>query len=230
MNSTSTLLINSNTLGDITVDGQQTVALIVAPGAVMNVQASAGCAARNQTRSAPSPAMDARDYIECFDSATLQFVTTASSASFNDQVVRITVADIMPAIEAAIANRIEREIVPLLKDAYLAPNWGLSGTDRIYPFAAPFADPSTSSFTGATATTRGLLPLAHSETFPGSGVACSGAADPRCNPTLVSWSNASPNISYTGSGVTLTSGCSYWGPRRSPSAASRAMARCRCAQ
>ena len=183
--STSTLLINSDTpAGDVTVDGQQTVALIVAPGAAMNVQASAGCTARNQTRSAPAPAMDARDYIECFDSATLQFVTTAPSTSFNDQVVRITVADIMPAIEAAIANRIEREIVPALNTVYTPGAWGFSGGNPLYPYAAPFASPGpgagTSNFRGLAGTYQGLLPF--------NQTACTAsAANPRCLPSLIAW-------------------------------------------
>ncbi len=110
--SATTLTINSNTIGQLNVDGQTSaaVALIIAPGAAMNVLASGTvCAARNQARSAPSPAMDARDYIECFDTTgTPTFATTGPTSSFNDQVVRITVADVMPAIEAAIASRVER--------------------------------------------------------------------------------------------------------------------------
>ena len=191
--STSTLLINSNTpSGDITVDGQQTVALIIAPGAAMNVQASGLCTARNQARSAPSPNMLARDYIECSDFATSpQFVTTAASTSFNDQVIRITTADIMPAIEAAIANRIEREIVPALKTVHAGPSWGLASGDRLYPFAAPFASPATSAMQGASGTLTGLLPATYSETFPTSGVLCTpGVTAPRCDPNFVSWSSA----------------------------------------
>lgn len=194
-NSTSTLVINSNTLGDITVDGQQTVALIVAPGPAMNVQAGAGCTARNQTRSAPSPTMGARDYIECFDSSTLplQFVTTASSTSFNDQVVRITVADIMPGIEAAIAKRIEREIVPALNAVYTSSAYGFSGSKPVYPYAVPWVNgvtnpgpstilPSTpaSSFLGVAGIYQGLLPF--------NQTGCTAAAsNPRCLPTLITW-------------------------------------------
>ncbi|TMI34583.1 MAG: hypothetical protein E6H41_12740, partial [Betaproteobacteria bacterium] len=72
MTSTTTLTINSNTIGQLNVDGQANaaVALIIAPGAAMNVAASAGCTARNQARSAPAPTMDARDYIECFNTGT----------------------------------------------------------------------------------------------------------------------------------------------------------------
>ena len=101
--SATTLTINSNTIGQLNVDAQPNaaVALIIAPGAAMNVLASAGCTARNQARSAPSPTIDARDYIECFNTGTSTFTTTGPTTSFNDQVVRITVADVMPAIEAA---------------------------------------------------------------------------------------------------------------------------------
>lgn len=59
--------------------------------------------------------------VECENAtspADATFVSTGPSTSFNDQVVRITVADIMPAIEAAIASRVEREIVPILKRVY----------------------------------------------------------------------------------------------------------------
>lgn len=224
-------VINSNSQGQLNVDGvaNDSVALIIAPGPAFSVPACGINTAWNQVRPT-SGTPDWRNYLECenatYPTPDATFVTTGPSGSFNDQVVRITAADIMPAIEAAIANRIEREIVPALKDVYLAPNWGLTTwppgpsppgvLDRIYPYAAPFGNPDTANFSGTSVTTRGLLPLAHSETFPGSGVACtSGVADPRCNPTLVSWVNwstASPSISYTGIGVTLTSGCSYWGP------------------
>src|SRR5207253_1359167 len=113
------------------------VALIIAPGAAMNELASAGCTARNQARSAPSPAMDARDYLECFDTGTSTFTTTGPTTSFNDQVVRITVADVMPGIEAAIASRAEREIVPLLRGVYATNSWGpnVSAANPVYPFA-----------------------------------------------------------------------------------------------
>src|SRR5207247_6324788 len=116
--STTTLTINSNTIGQLNVDGQAAVALIIAPGAAMNVAASAGCTARNQVRSAPAPTIDARDYIECFNTGTSTFATTGPTTSFNDQVVRITVADVMPAIEAAIAHRFRRDIAPVIRSTY----------------------------------------------------------------------------------------------------------------
>jgi hypothetical protein len=169
--SASTLLINSDTpapatAGQITVDGQRTVALIIAPGAAMNVQASGLCAARQQVRNPPSPAIDSRDYLECFDAATLTFTTTDPSTSLNDQVLRVTVEDVMPAIEAAISDRIGREIVPVLKSVYGTAAWSLSSMNPLFPYAAPFTDPGVSTYIGATGTYQGLLPFSsQSSTF-----------------------------------------------------------------
>ena len=210
--STTTLTINSNTIGQLNVDGQANaaVALIIAPGAAMNVAASAGCTARNQARSAPAPTMDARDYIECFNTGTSTFATTGPTTSFNDQVVRITVADVMPAIEAAIASRVEREIAPLLRGVYATSSWGanVSAGNPVYPFAAPFADPSlTASYQGnstscAGGVCKGLLPVTFSNA-PGTSTPCTPSAGSPCDPTFVRWvSPPAPVFTRTG-GATL---------------------------
>ena len=211
--STTSLLINSNTpSGDISVDGQQMVALIVAPGAAMNVQTSTNCAARNQSRSTPSPTMNAADYIECFNSGSLQFFTTASSTSFNDQVVRISLAEIMPVIEGAIASRIEREIVPALNSVYTPATWGFSGSNPVLPLAAPFANPGTSNYQGAASTCvlnvcKGLLPFFQT-------VGCTPAADPRCTtsgglPFFV-FSKSGNDVQTAGSGSIQTQSTCSW--------------------
>jgi hypothetical protein len=226
-NATTNTVINSNcaspssgmacATSQLTVDGaaNAAVALIIAPGPAMSVSAAAGCAAWSQTRPAAGP-LDLRNYLECENAtspADSTFVTTGPVGSFNDQVVKVTAAELLPAIEAAIAHRVEREIVPVLRSAYVRPNWGLGGSDRVYPYAAPFGNPDTASFAGPPGTTQGLLPFGYMETFPTSGVACTpGPSAPRCNPTLVSWSNAAPSVVAPGIGVSLTSSCSYWGP------------------
>jgi len=203
--------------GRLTVDGltDDVIALLIAPGPAIRVSASPGCSAWVQTRPATAPP-DLRNWLEC-ENATLPpdptFVTSGPAGSFNDQLVRITTADLLPALEAAIAHRIEREIVPALRDVYVAPNWGLAGGDRVYPYAAPFANPSTSTFTGLAGTTQGLLPLSFMESHPGSGVACNPATDgPRCNPTLVRWTDSAPSISHSGGGSLAPLGCGYSGP------------------
>src|SRR3989442_1465479 len=212
--STTTLTINSNTIGQLNVDGQANaaVALIIAPGAAMNVAASAGCTARNQARSAPAPTMDARDYIECFNTGTSTFATTGPTTSFNDQVVRITVADVMAAIEAAIASRVEREIAPLLRGVYATNSWGanVSAANPVYPFAAPFADPSlTASYQASSASCaggvcKGLLPVMFSNA-PGTSTPCTPSVGSPCDPTFVRWVSAPAPVFTRTSGAALGS-------------------------
>lgn len=203
-------VINSNSVGQLTVDGvaNDAIALIIAPGPAFSVPACAGNAAWNQVRPTTAPP-DWRNYLEC-ENATwpapdASFVTTGPSGSFNDQVVKITAADILPAIEAGIATRIEREIAPQIRGAYQNAGWG--GT-TVLPFASNFADPSTSTMKGSGAAS-GLLPLSYSETSPGSGTQCSpNASDPRCDPMFVAWTGA-PALSNRGGGATLySSSCS----------------------
>ncbi len=142
------------------------VALIIAPGPAIVVASASGCTAFSQSRPTTGTP-DLRNYLEC-ENATYPtpdgfFATTGPSGSFNDQVLKITVADVMPGIEAAIASRIEREILPALKTVYTPATWGFTGSNPILPFASPFASPGpgtgTSSYQGAAATYTGLLPF-----------------------------------------------------------------------
>jgi hypothetical protein len=216
--------INSNSVGQLTVDGapNSAVALIIAPGPAFSVAATAGCAAWNQVRPTTGTP-DWRNYLECENAtspADSAFVTTGPSGSFNDQVLTITVADIMPAIEAAVAKRIEREIVPALNAVYAPSSWGttaawgnlaLSNPDRtnpIYPFATPFGptfpDPSASDYKGVLGTYQGLLP------FNQTQGCTAGAANPRCLPSLISWNGTPTNATETlGNGYIQAQSC-YW--------------------
>jgi hypothetical protein len=208
-------LINSNSVGQLTVDGvsNDAVALIIAPGPAFNVPACATSTAKNQVRP-KTGTPDWRNYLECenatYPTPDATFVTTGPSGSFNDQVVRITAAEILPAIEAAIAHRIEREVAPQLRSAYAGGSWSAT---TVLPFAAAFADPSTSTMKGASGTFQGLLPLNYSETSPKSGTACTpGGSAPRCNPTFVAWTNfPPPSLAWTGGATLHSSTCSIAG-------------------
>jgi hypothetical protein len=188
--------INSNTVGQLTVDGvpNAAVALIIAPGPAFNVAASGSCAAKSQARPTTGNP-DWSNYLEC-DNATYptpdaSFVTTGPSASFNDQVVMITVDDILPAVEAAITDRIQREIAPLLKSMYSGGAWSGSSSAPRFPYPAAFTNLSVNPMQGSATLLQGLLPLAYAETTPGSGTLCTPVATaPRCNPTFVSWTGA----------------------------------------
>lgn len=200
--------INSNSVGQLTVDGvaNDAVALIIAPGPAFNVAASNGCAAISQVRAATGTP-DWRNYLECenatYPTPDATFVTRGASASFNDQVVKITVADLMPAIEAAVAKRIEREIVPALNGVYTPSAWGFSGSNPLYPFAAPFANPSTSGYQGASGTYAGLLPFNQTQN-------CTPASDARCTTTLLAFSKASNDTQTSGTGYIRTQSTCSW--------------------
>ena len=186
------LTINSNTAGQISLDGQAVVALLIAPGPALNIapnagQITAGCTARTQSRSQNPPAFTPNplDYLDCHNGTTADnvfassVVDNASNAVFNDQVLAVTAADVMPALEAAIAKRIELRIVPVLKAVYSTPTWGstVSVANPLLPFAVPFADPTTSDYRGAAGTFAGLLPFNQTQ-------GCDSGTDPRCtNPT-----------------------------------------------
>lgn len=135
--STTKLTINSDSRGQMTVDGQaapnDVVALIIAPGRAMSVQAVPGCTARNQARSAPAPTINPADYIECFNAATPAFSTVGPAASFNDQVLAVTTADLIPQLEAAIQQRMQREIAPALRTVYSSAAWGRPRPTRSIP-------------------------------------------------------------------------------------------------
>ena len=219
-NSGTNTVINSNTLGQITVDGIEAVAAIIAPGAPLNIAASANCVARNQARSVPSPAIDFRDYLDCHNAtpADLTFTSSDPVGPFNDQVLAVTTVEILPVIEAAVASRFERELGPLIRSAYSNddsnnPNPAWNVTWPVLPFAAAFGDPTTVDFKGTMGTYRGLLPFVH--TYKGcsctptgncecSPVACTtGPAD--CDPNFLIFQ--SPNPTMSGSNI-FNSSCS----------------------
>jgi len=219
-NAATNTIINSNCTdaasamacfsGQLTVDGQPNaaVALIIAPGPAMQVQASAGCTARNQARQAPAPTMNPLDYLECYNTATSTFLTTAPGTSFNDQVLRITAAEVLPLIEGAVADRFSREFGAQMKTAYSGGIWPAT---PVLPFAAPLdGDVTTSPRTklqGANGVPAGLLPGSYAFAGP---CACDtpttptpclckvnsqgqrslevcNVSDPRCDSGFVSW-------------------------------------------
>lgn len=180
--------------GQLTVDGaaNDAIALIVAPGPAFSVAAAMGCSAISQARPT-SGAPDRRNYLECenatYPTADSTFVTTGPSGSFNDQVVKIKAAEVLPGIEAAIANRIEREIVPSLGAVYADALWGTSSSNPAFAFPADFTtNPATSGFQGQAGLSQGLVPFNyHSPT-------CGG--NPRCSSNAISW--GTPSLSTSG--------------------------------
>jgi hypothetical protein len=207
--------------GRLSVDGvavasSDVIAVIIAPGPVITVSTSANCTAWTQTRPTTAPP-DWRNYLECQNAtnpADNTFATTGPSGSFNDQLIKITTAELLPAIEAAIAHRIEREVAPLLRSMYSGGSWSGSAATPRFPFAAAFADPSSAltTYKGVSGTFNGLLPLSYSETSPGSEAPCVAAASPRCQSAFVAWINApAPTFTRLGGAQLFSANCSIVG-------------------
>ena len=211
--------INSDTLGNLTLDGtaNAAIALIIAPGAPMALspnanQIAAGCVARTQARDAKfsSGPPDLRDYLECENAtspADATFVSSvvdnATNAISNDQVAAITVSDIMPALDGVIAKRIEADIAAAIASEYGTAAWNGSGSAKRFPFAASFTDTSY-TFKGVVGNRGGLLPVTYSQQ-PGGTTDCVSASDSRCDPTFVAW-NVSGTLAYTAPLPITTSG------------------------
>jgi hypothetical protein len=212
---TKTTGINSNALGQLTVDGvaNAAVALIIAPGRAFSVPACGANPAISQNRPTTGTP-DWRNYLECenatYPTPDAVFVTSGAADSFNDQVMRVTAADLMPGIEAAIAKRIERSVIPALQTVYTPATWGFAGTapvtvNPVLPFAAPFANPGpgagTSDYIGATGTYSGLLPF--------NEISCTqSAANPRC--TLPVFAKSASDVLTAGSGTIRTQSTCSW--------------------
>jgi hypothetical protein len=233
--STSWAVVNSNSRGQLTVDGSanDAVALIIAPGAPLASTAT-GCAGITQARNAASA--NVVNYLDC-DNATPadnSFTTAGPAGSFNDQVLRITAREVIPPLETAISPRIEREIVPALRNVYASSAWGtnVSSTNPWYPYAAPFADPALgASYKGVSAicaagisayACQGLLPAVFVGNPTGAGV-CSTSAASACDPNFVRWTAGDIRVSEVtipGQGVyvlgTIVSGILQWNSFTNP--------------
>jgi hypothetical protein len=212
-NGGASLTVNSNTPGRLLLDGRAVIALLIAPGPALNIapdaaQRAAGCNVRRQSRARnPQINPNPRDFLDCQNGSTADNVFVSAVAGnaahpvFNDQVLAITAADLLPALEAAIAKRIERDIVPPLKNVYASAVWGASAANPLFPFAAPFTNPGTSAFQGAAGVFQGLLP------FNQIGD-CAGG--PRCLPALVGWAATPPNAYLAGAYGQLRSQSCAW--------------------
>jgi len=220
---TTNTVINSNSPGQLTLDTTtDMVALIIAPGPRLSVDAS-NCQSWNQVRSVPSPSIDFRNYLECQNANSppdATFISSGPSGSFNDQVLAVTAAEMLPGIEAAVAARFVREFRSSMR--YCGGLWQACTSAVLLPFAAPFGNPATSNFQGGAGTTQGLLPFSYggatqgclpntpSAPFCAPPPACNPATDNRCRPNFVAWRN-NPVITRTGGANLASAPCTVSG-------------------
>ena len=174
------------------VDGVRTrVALIIAPGPRLNVSRPSPIALHGTSRGPSTGTPDARNYLEC-DNATC-LLTQASRRP--RRAARSTTRwcasrwptscpaskPRSPSASSARSSRSSRRV-------YADPRVGIgiSATNPVFPFAAPFDNPEpardyfdpSSDYRGAAARYQGLLPFNQTQ-------GCTpNAGDPRCTTTL----------------------------------------------
>lgn len=139
--------LNSETAGDITVSGSinasSVAAVVFAPGTSLS----------GQNRIAAN-VNGVAHYLEGTNASSVTaFTLQAASDSFNDRLLPIPAEELFRQVE----KRAARELRPLFAKYYA--DWGR------YPFAAPFSNPATSAFVGASGSMEGLLPITSDSTL-----------------------------------------------------------------
>lgn len=204
---TANLVLNSDTPAGLTVDGSpaRAVALIFSPGRQLPGQSRPAVTSSSVLLTA--------NYLEG-ENATpdTSFATygpaKSASTTFNDQAVIVSHRDLFAVIEMEVARRIEQTFITgatPLKDVYAS--WGTSSGVPLLPYAAPFGNPTTSTFQGVNTitnqTSQGFLPLTFS-TKSGSLLDCNTATDGvRCDPAFVRWSSFQ-SLSKAGGGLSIS--------------------------
>jgi hypothetical protein len=152
--------INSNTAGEITVNGAtpstQVLAALISPGRPLIREGAAGM----QSRDCPGNCTAAANYLDIaggIDNAAgvvggaINVTYVPETASFNDRLLAIHADDIMPLVE----RRAAREISLALKARY--ESWQTATGRGFYPWAAPLNDPANPG-PGVDGTLHGHLP------------------------------------------------------------------------
>ncbi len=190
--------LNSDTNGTLNVSGNYTannlIAIVFAPGSVIGNQSRSDsqttpCTTTGDTR---KQSLCAANYLEGNNAnpspgvnPNLTFQNGNESYSFNDQLILISHEQFFPLIEKRVGNEIKK----MLNTYY--SSWG------IFPFAAPFVDPSlpftdpSRPFIGAPNTLEGLLPMGATWTGIPTYSISGGSADVVCE--LRNGNNSLPN-------------------------------------
>lgn len=178
----STSVINSDTQGTLVMTGlapaSNVIALVFAPGPALSVGGAP------QDRS-PAGQNVAANYLEDENQNAANLVyavrptcVTADCAggAFNDKALAINARDLFPVVETMVAKRMQTQLREAMfkeggtfSDKGHYQRWRDHSVDPAppgptmqgyFPFAAPFAQPDTSSFRGAWNTLNGLMPVA----------------------------------------------------------------------
>jgi type II secretory pathway pseudopilin PulG len=132
---------NGSTL--LTSSSDQAVAVVFSPGTMVN----------SQQRETVTQKNTASNYLETGENsrnnATIggPFIAGDTTTTFNDKLLYIKASQLRPAIEKRVAGELRK----LLESYYAA--WST------FPFAVPFTDPNSATYSGSSGTYSGLIPL-----------------------------------------------------------------------
>jgi len=168
VNSTTTLVINPGTANQLPYDGaaNAVVAVIIAPGAALNTLSEPGtpaapCVKANQLPSRYATPYVVANFLECGNSGGINYTTIGAAPWSNDRTISITASEVMDAIAAAVADRLQRQLAPVLNDwrtTASVANWNTS----FLPYASTFTTPATNNLCGNSNELEGLPPVASS--------------------------------------------------------------------
>jgi hypothetical protein len=215
-----TTVINSDTQGTLTVTGStpgsNVVAVIITPGVALGGQSRTSGGVASNTFS---------DFLENVNAggSELVFSTASSSDTFNDQLITITQADLMAAVEPSVIARIEQDIKPSLQNYY--SQWGRlpypssftggPGTPGTTTTPSAASNRLESAYIGSASMTagRGLLPITSSVTYAWSSGAVAltgGTATGVTGTTCTTISSPTAGWKCNFSIVAKDAGSSYW--------------------
>jgi len=193
VNNGSTLTINPGTAGTLTFTSETVsttvVAVIVAPGPALFTAGlpAAPCTVVNQSNRTASVPYVTSNFLECGNASGSTFTNVGPTSQWgNDRIISITAAEVMDAISGAVADRMQRQVVPALetwRSTTSVASWGQS----FMPFASSFSNPTSNDMCGdpSTVTAGGT-----SEGLPPTVTFSTATSTPVSN-CIVDWRSAS---------------------------------------
>jgi type II secretory pathway pseudopilin PulG len=188
--------LNSDTQGNRTVYRDSTavtltsnaVAVVFAPGTTLAGQNRDGSAALCPTTGATiARNLCAANYLEATggaNNATLAgpYVTAERSATFNDRLLVITAAELMPPVEQRVAREMLRVLNDYKQRTPCCPNWG--GTSGCYPWAdTSDGESDAAPFNSGSERNRGRIPVINAAPYNWGTNPCGAGA----LPTMPAW-------------------------------------------
>jgi hypothetical protein len=160
--------INFGTPGQLSVSGSAVVAVVIAPGRVLNTASQAGtppagCSTLDQSAATRNSApLNPDHYLEC-GTASGNFFSPGDALWTNDRVIPITESEWADAIAGPVADRLRRQVAPAMEDfrgTTSLASWGQRFLPNASIFNSSATNPPNNSLCGDNNTREGMPPTA----------------------------------------------------------------------